>query len=227
MLWLLLLLPASSQAGNSNIVTERPENFVDVARKVSGVIMDMRYASSVNFVGTPIDGYNNATCLLTKDAASALQAVQQELADKKLTLKIFDCYRPQRAVDHFVRWAQHLNDTPTKPDHYPNVEKSQLFAQGYIAERSGHSRGSTLDLTLVGLGGKYAADELEMGTDYDYFDPASHTDSKLVDDQAQANRQLLKNAMEEQGFVSLPEEWWHFTLKNEPYPDTYFDFEVE
>lgn len=218
-------LALAGEKGSQN--NRHLDDFVDISHYVPGVIVDMRYASSVNFVGTPVDGYQRSTCLLTEPAAMALWEVQQQLAKEKLTLKVFDCYRPQRAVDHFVRWAENLQDTRTKKGHYPNVDKSQLFEKGYIAGRSGHSRGSTLDLTLVSLGGQYGVGELDMGTEFDFFDPLSHTDNPAVSELARKNRLLLKSVMEAHGFTNLPEEWWHYTLKDEPYPDTYFDFVVE
>lgn len=210
-----------------NETDARPEGFVDVVQFIPGVIADIRYASTFNFTGVTINGYEAPKCLLTREAATALKKVREVLAEENLTLKIFDCYRPQRAVDHFVAWAKVLTDTRMKARFYPNVDKSALFEKGYIAAQSGHSRGSTVDLTLVSLGGSTGVGELDMGTAYDFFDPLSHTDNPDVSDAARANRQRLKTAMEAQGFVNLPEEWWHYTLKDEPYPDRYFNFPVK
>jgi D-alanyl-D-alanine dipeptidase len=154
---------------------------------------------------------------------AALAAVQRDLAERGLALKTFDCYRPQRAVAHFVRWAQNLGDVRRKADFYPDVDKRDLFREGYIAERSGHSRGSTLDLTLVRRANGV---ELDMGSPFDFFSPKSWPSDKSVSAQARANRALLAEAMTRRGFKPYDKEWWHFTLANEPFPDTYFDFPV-
>ena len=205
--------------------SERPADIVEVGHFVPGVVLDIRYYSNYNFVGEPIAGYEAPKCLLTRRAAKALKTVQEAVAADGLALKIFDCYRPQRAVDHFVRWAEAPEKTEMKTDFYPGVAKSELFEKGYIAAKSGHSRASTVDLTLVSVGSE--GDELDMGSPYDFFDPVSHTDNSVVDAAARANRRYLKEVMESHGFENLPEEWWHYTLKDEPYPETYFDFPVE
>lgn len=183
----------------------------------------MRYAGARNFVGRPIAGYEANLCLLTEEAAAALALVQRDLAASGRGLKVFDCYRPARAVADFVAWARDLEDQATKTEYYPNVAKDQLFAQGYIAERSGHSRGSTLDVTLIDLA---TGAELDMGTAYDFFDPRSWPSDTSVSVEAQANRRALRDAMVARGFRPLREEWWHFTLEGEPHPQTYFDFPV-
>lgn len=200
-----------------------PFPFVDAETVVPGVATGMRYAAEANFVGTRVDGYDAAVCYLTPPAAKALSEVQDALAPFGLGLKLFDCYRPQRAVDHFVRWAEDLNDTKTKAAYYPDVPKSELFARGYIAARSGHSRGSTVDLTLIDL---KSGTELDMGTPFDFFSPRSWPTSRNVTAQQRANRMLLRSVMTRFGFRPLTEEWWHFTLESEPYPDTYFDLPV-
>jgi D-alanyl-D-alanine dipeptidase len=148
---------------------------------------------------------------------ATLQNVQSELQKEGFTLKVFDCYRPQRAVDHFVRWAKDLNDTKMKSTYYPNVDKKDLFKDGYIAAKSGHSRGSTLDLTIEGF---------DMGTPFDFFDPRSHTMTETVTQQQHKNRMTLKRVMERNGFKNYAEEWWHYTLKEEPFKETYFDFAI-
>jgi D-alanyl-D-alanine dipeptidase len=173
-------------------------------------------------VGAPIDGYERPVCLLTEPAAQALAAVQRDLRAAGLGLRVYDCYRPQRAVDHFLRWAADLGDQRTKATFYPRVAKQELIARGYIAERSGHSRGSTVDVTLVGADGA----PLEMGTPFDLFDERSHTDSQEVPDAARANRAKLRAAMERRGFRNLAVEWWHYTLEGEPYPERRFDTPV-
>lgn len=202
---------------------EMPEGFVYVAEVIPDVIQEIRYYSTYNFVGTRIDGYNEPQCILTKEAAIALKAVSDELIQEGYVLKLYDGYRPQRAVDHFVRWAENVDDTLMKPCFYPEVDKSLLFKQGYIFERSGHSRGSTIDLTLID---KVSGRELDMGGVFDYFGELSHPDYKNISGQQKANRQILRKAMLRHGFKPLDSEWWHFTLKNEPYPDTYFDFPI-
>lgn len=201
----------------------RPSGFVDLAAHVPGIAVEARYASSENFIGTPIEGYEQPVCLLTRQAADALAAVQADLAPRGLGLKVFDCYRPVRAVAHFVRWSRDPADQRNKAQYYPDVDKRDLFRLGYLASRSAHSRGSTVDLTLVTL-----ADgrELDMGTPYDFLSPRSAHSSAAVGVQERANRKLLAEAMSRRGFRSYAKEWWHFTLRNEPFPDTYFDFPV-
>ena len=183
----------------------------------------MRYAGSENFVGRPIAGYEAPVCLLARDAIAGLARVQERLAAFGLGLKVFDCYRPKRAVADFAAWARDPGDQKRKADYYPNVDKSRLFELGYIAERSGHSRGSTLDVTLVDA---RTGAELDMGGAYDLFDTRSWPSDQDVGSQARANRMLLQDVMVGEGFRPLKEEWWHFTLNQEPYPETYFDFAV-
>ncbi|MEM9707096.1 MAG: M15 family metallopeptidase, partial [Pseudomonadota bacterium] len=197
-----LLLIAAMLVANGAPSVAAPHNFVDITSVTDGAIMDIKYATADNFVGERIDGYEAAKCYLTPQTARALAAAQDKLETMKLRLRIFDCYRPQRAVDHFVRWAADLSDTKTKASYYPRVPKNELFEQGYIAEKSGHSRASTVDLTI---------DELDMGASFDYFDSLSHTASPDVPLQARANRMLLKAVMEEAGFKNYEAEWWHFT----------------
>jgi len=201
----------------------RAEGFVDAASVVSGLRVEMRYAGPHNFVGRPIDGYEAPVCLLTRQTAEALAAVQRELAGSGRGLKVFDCHRPARAVADFAAWARDPDDQRMKAEFYPNVDKTRLFELGYIAERSGHSRGSTLDLTIVDLA---SGVELDMGTTYDLFDPRSWPSDESVSAAARENRMLLQRVMMAHGFRPLREEWWHFTLEGEPFPDTYFDFPV-
>lgn len=198
--------------------------FVDAATVVPGLFVDMRYAGVNNFVGRKIDGYEAAHCLLTRQAATALAAVQRDLNAQKLGLKVFDCYRPARAVAHFVRWAKDIADIKQKPRFYPDVDKRDLFKDGYIAARSGHSRGSTVDLTVVHRDNRH---ELDMGTGFDLFSPRSWPASNAVTPAQHANRRLLAGAMIAHGFKPLQQEWWHFTLANEPFPATYFDVPVK
>ena len=213
---LLLAQPGQAQA-------PLPPGFLDAGAVVDGLVVDMRYFGDQNFVGERIDGYERARCVLSAPAARALAAVQHDLAARGLGLKVFDCYRPQRAVAHFVRWAQRIDDVKRKREFYPDVDKRDLFKEGYISERSGHSRGSTVDLTLVRRADKR---ELDMGSPFDFFSPKSWPSDTSVGAQAQANRALLAAAMTRGGFRPYDKEWWHFTLVDEPFPDTYFDFPV-
>ena len=202
---------------------ERPAAFVDAAAVVPGLILDVRYAGAHNFVGRPIEGYEAPRCLLTKPAAEALAHVARDLAAQGLVLKAFDCYRPARSVANFVHWAHNLNDTVGKREFYPEVDKRVLFREGYISNRSGHSRGSTVDLTLARADGI----ELDMGTPFDFFSPLSWPASAGVSALARENRAMFANAMRRRGFRPYPREWWHFTLAHEPFPNTYFDFPVK
>lgn len=228
-----------------------PADFVELRDIDPSIVQEMRYATPHNFTGAPVDGYLAPTCLLTRPTAEALARAQRDFLEQGYTLKVYDCYRPQRAVGEFVSWAADLADQRMKPEFYPRVDKSVLFADGYIAERSGHSRGSTLDVTLVALPLAGAApyipgqplmdcaapqairfpdNSLDMGTGYDCFDTLANTaDPRITGDQAK-NRLLLGEGLQRQGFVNYDKEWWHFTFKpadqGEPYPDTYFDFPV-
>jgi zinc D-Ala-D-Ala dipeptidase len=204
-------------------VDVRTDGFVDAAGIVPGLAVEMRYAGAHNFVGRPIAGYQAPVCLLTREAAVALAAAQAELSATGYGLKVFDCYRPTGAVADFAAWARDLNDQRMKEEFYPNVDKSRLFELGYIAERSGHSRGSTLDVTIVEIP---SGRELDMGTPYDLFDPRSWPSDENVSAEARSRRMMLQRVMAAHGFRPLREEWWHFTLEDEPYPETYFDFPV-
>jgi len=204
----------------------RSPRFVSLADVAPTVSLDIRYAGPDNFVGAPIEGYERPVCLLSEPAARALALVQRDLEEEGLGLRVFDCYRPRRAVAHFVRWARDLGDQRTKAAYYPRVEKAQLFADGYIAERSGHSRGSTVDLGLAARQRDGSLAEVDMGTPFDLFDPRSHTESEEVPPAARANRLRLRAALARRGFRNLPVEWWHYTLEGEPYPDLDFDVPV-
>lgn len=200
------------------------EGFVLLAEAVPDVIQEIRYYSTYNFVGERIDGYEEPCALLTKEAAEALKQVSDDMMAQGYRLKIYDAYRPQQAVDHFVRWAADTSDTRMKPYFYPEVDKSLLFVEGYIGTKSGHSRGSTVDLTLLDM---QTGKELDMGGTFDYFGERSHPDynGDLTQEQKN-NRRILREAMLKRGFRALDTEWWHFTLNNEPYPNTYFTFPV-
>ncbi len=202
-----------------------PEGFVYVETVVPDIHTELRYLSDENFLGRRVSGYLAPRCILTREAAEALKKVQDELKQFGMGLKIFDAYRPQCAVDHFVQWGKDLNDTKMRTKYYPDVQKKDLFKEGYIAEKSSHSRGSTVDLTIVCL--DEPSTELDMGTHFDFFGPEAWPDSPLVSPVHRAHRMLLHVLMNKYGFDSYPKEWWHFTLKNEPFPHTYFNFQVQ
>ena len=217
---MLMLAPSVlAQARDS----QRPDTFVDAANVSPGLLVEMRYTTPHNFVGVPIEGYDKPICYLTKPAAAALAEVVADLEPRGLTLKVYDCYRPQRAVAHFLRWASKIDDLKMRSEFYPQVDKSTLFRDGYIAALSGHSRGSTMDLTLAR---RSDGEPLDMGTPFDFFGRRSWPSDRRVSAEAQANRALLVQVMARRGFRPYDKEWWHFTLRHEPYPQTYFDFPV-
>lgn len=244
--WCLFLIynPGTAIGGATSI----PAEFTEIRAVLPDVLMDIRYYTAHNFVGTRVDGYKASKCYLTRQAAQALAGVQKELIASGLTLKIYDCYRPQKGVAHFVRWAAAIKDTKTKAEFYPKVDKRNLFKDGYIAEKSGHSRGSTIDLTIVTIPAtpqekyiphknlracylpweqRFRDNGIDMGAGFDCFDEKSHTLNKTIEPAPRLHRILLKALMEKYGFVNYDKEWWHYTLKGEPFPDTYFDFDIE
>ena len=198
-------------------------DFVLLSDYVPGIVQEIRYYSTYNFVGDRIDGYEEPVAILSKAAARALKGVANEANAMGYRLKIFDAYRPARAVRHFVFWGIEDLDLRMKPFFYPQLEKQVLFQRGYIAKESSHSRGSTVDLTLLDMG---TGKEVDMGSPFDLFDPISHPDCREVTDEQYDNRMLLQNLMARAGFEPIDCEWWHFTLKDEPFPETYFDFPV-
>ena len=198
-------------------------DFVLLSDYVPGIVQEIRYFSTYNFVGDRIDGYEEPVALLTREAARALKNVANEANVRGYRLKVFDAYRPARAVRHFVFWGIEDLDLRMKPFFYPNLEKQVLFHEGYIAKESSHSRGSTVDLTLLDMA---TGKEVDMGSPFDLFDPLSHPDNREVTDAQYDNRMLLQNLMVRAGFVPIDCEWWHFTLGDEPFPETYFDFPV-
>ena len=206
-----------------NDVTMDPSGFVLLADFVPHIIQEIRYYSTYNFIGERIDGYEEPCALLTREAARALRAVSGELFVQGYRLKVFDAYRPACAVRSFVLWGLEDQDIRMKPYFYPELDKTALFAEGYIAKRSSHCRGSTVDLTLLDM---KTGKEVDMGGPFDYFGELSHPGFRGVTDEQYANRMLLQRAMVRAGFAPYDCEWWHFTLKNEPYPDTYFEFPV-
>ncbi|MGD0634985.1 MAG: M15 family metallopeptidase [Beijerinckiaceae bacterium] len=200
-----------------------PPFFTDLAALIPGLITDIRYAGAGNFIGEPVDGYHAPRGLLTQEAAQALAGVQDDLAASGLGLKVFDGYRPVRAVQHFVRWAQDAGDIRGKAEFYPHLDKPDLFRLGFISADSAHCRGSTVDLTLVILA---TGDELPMGSAFDFFGPESCLDYSGLSPNERANRDRLHAAMAARGFEGFEQEWWHFTLRGEPYPATRFDFPI-
>lgn len=241
----LALVGAPTQAATSR--EKAPPEFVALRDVDPTVMQEIRYAGFHNFTGQPVPGYDQPECLLTRTAANAVHAAQQRLLREGYSLKVYDCYRPQRAVDHFFQWSQNPADQRMKAEFYPAVDKSQLFADGYIDRKSGHSRGSTVDLTMVKLpaapqppyvpgeplkpctapkGQRFPDNSVEAGTGFDCFDTLAHTDDPRVTGPARDNRQKLKSAMESAGMQNYPNEWWHFTAANEPFPNTYFNFPV-
>ena len=207
----------------SSDLTMNPSGFVLLADHVPSIIQEIRYYSTYNFIGERIDGYEEPCALLTKEAARALKSVSNEIIVQGYRLKVFDAYRPACAVKHFVLWGIEDQDIRMKPYFYPDLQKQELFEQGYIAKQSGHSRGSTVDLTLLDMN---TGKELDMGSPFDLFSKASHPDYRGITDEQYENRMILRRAMIRCGFKPIDCEWWHFTLENEPYPDTYFEFPV-
>jgi D-alanyl-D-alanine dipeptidase len=203
-----------------------PIGFVEISSIDPDIIIDLRYCESENFLGKPVDGYTHPKCWMTIEAATALAKVQKELRPFGMGLKIFDAYRPQSAVNHFVRWAKDPKDQVKKSSFYPEIKKDKLISEGYISARSGHSRGSTIDLTLV----RFQPDsdsppqEMDMGSPFDFFGMKSWTTYPDLTSTQRTNRLLLKTLMEQNGFIHYSKEWWHFRLRDEPFPDTYFNF---
>ena len=204
-------------------VTMNPSGFVLLADFVPGIVQEIRYYSTYNFIGERIDGYEEPCALLTIEAARALKLVSSEMMVQGYRLKVFDAYRPARAVRHFVLWGIEDTDVRMKPYFYPDLEKQDLFSKGYVSSRSSHSRGSTIDLTLLDM---KTGKELDMGSPFDLFSEISHPDNREVTEEQYENRMTLRHSMVRNGFKPITCEWWHFTLEDEPYPDTYFDFPV-
>lgn len=250
---LVAVMIAASAVLPTNLASGQPEagaptDFVSLQSVDPTIRHDIRYFTAHNFTGKPVDGYRAPLCILTRAAAEGLQRAQQQLMLQGYSLKVYDCYRPQRAVNAFIAWAEDLGDQRMKTEFYPHIDKSNLFRDGYIAEHSGHSRGSTMDLTLIKLpaapiqgylpdqplsectapvSARFPDDSIDMGTGFDCFDTLAHTaDPRIQGDQLK-NRLLLTDVLHAQGFVNYAYEWWHFTYQPEPYPDTYFDFPVE
>ena len=204
-------------------VTMDASDFVLLADYVPGIIQEIRYYSTYNFVGERVDGYEEPCAILTKEAARALKSVSNELNTQGYRLKIFDAYRPAVAVKHFVFWGIDDLDLRMKPFFYPELEKQELFAKGYIAKQSSHSRGSAVDLTLLDM---KTGREVDMGSPFDMFSEISHPDCRSITEEQYENRMHLQSVMVRNGFQPIDCEWWHFSLKDEPFPDTYFEFPV-
>lgn len=212
--------PLSAQ----NKFSSDKSDFVVLTDVVPDVILEIRYYSTYNFVGARVDGYEEPIALITKEAAAALKKVSDDVMKQGYRLKIYDVYRPQIAVDHFARWARNYSDTLTKHAFYPDKDKRVLFKEGYIAYHSGHTRGSTVDLTLVD---EKTGKDVDMGSPFDMLSDISHPSSPNVTEQQKKNRMMLRDMMVKGGFKPMSTEWWHFTLVNEPFPDTYFTFPVK
>ncbi|CAA0105780.1 D-alanyl-D-alanine dipeptidase [BD1-7 clade bacterium] len=204
--------------------TDLQSRFINVTDALKHVVIDVKYAGTDNFIGDPIDGYLASKVYLTPEAVNALESAETRALNAGYRLKIYDGYRPQRAVDHFIRWANDAADIRQQARFYPTLSKQALFENGYLFEHSSHSRGSTLDLTLVDS--QSPDNELDMGTEFDFFDETSHTHNALITAHHAKNRQLLVDIMAASGFINAPVEWWHFTLANEPFTDTYFNWDI-
>lgn len=200
-----------------------PEGFVYLKTIAPDIQLDLKYITTDNFVGAPVNGYEKKVCICTEEAANALVLVQKEVQAKGWSLIVFDAYRPQKAVQYFMEWAANINDTTTKAKFYPNVDKKDLFKLNYIASKSSHSRGSTFDVSILDQNGNL----LDMGTPFDYFGPESWPTYERLSTEQKTNRMYLQSVMTKNGFKPYNEEWWHFTLENEPFPNTYFDFNVK
>ena len=206
-----------------NDLTMDPGGFVLLADVVPHIVQEIRYYSTYNFIGERIDGYEEPCALCTQEAARALRTVSNEMFVRGYRLKVFDAYRPVSAVKQFILWGIEDQDVRMKPYFYPTLEKQGLFARGYIAKQSSHSRGSAIDLTLLDM---RTGKELDMGSPFDLFSEASHPDYRGVTEEQYENRMILRSAMLRNGFLPIDCEWWHFVLRDEPYPDTYFAFPV-
>ena len=240
----LVALTACGGTSSQMPESKMPDGFVRLSDVAPDIVQEIRYAGEHNFMGRPVTGYEAPQCLLTREAADALGRAQSAVKSRGYSLKVYDCFRPQRAVTDFVEWAKDPADDVTREEFYPRLDNDQLFPLGLIAEKSGHSRGSTVDVTLVPLGSgasatwqvgdpiadcaapvgmRFPDTSIDMGTGFDCFDPLAATDNTGITQEQRANRQVLVAVMEAAGFVNLPEEWWHYTLRDEPFPDTYFD----
>jgi D-alanyl-D-alanine dipeptidase len=209
-----------------NYALALPLDFIYLKDIDPTIIQDIKYYSSDNFIGRSIKGYDAPKCILTYKTALALSKLQTQLKRKKMGIKIYDCYRPSTAVDDFISWSRDIHDQQQKKSYYPLIDKADFFKLGYVANKSGHSRGSTVDLTLVRFKQYHSPIELNMGTHFDFMDMRSHPLNVKISSRVRRNRLLLRGLMINAGFNPIETEWWHFTLKNEPFPRTYFNFPV-
>lgn len=245
-----VFLSSFSLSALANVPSDEsmPKDFVYLKDIDPSILQDMRYAGYHNFVGHPLLGYEKARCILTRPAAEKLKAIQQQIKPLGYSLKVYDCYRPQKTVDFFIAWSQEINQQAMKVEFYPTVNKADVFKLGYVAEKSSHSRGSTMDLTVVKLPvqaqapyhsgqplvacyapyqQRYHDNSIDMGTGYDCFNDLSHPDNTNISLKSYLDRMFLRYWMMKYGFAGFETEWWHFTLKDEPYPDTYFNFDIK
>jgi len=206
------------------IMIDRPEDFVDISLEISGIVTDVKYFTGDNFVGEKIEGYNAPIILLTRRATTALGRVQKQLMEKGYGLKVYDGYRPKRAVEHFIRWINEDEDGKTNELYYPGMTRQEVFQGGFIVKESSHTRGSTVDLTVINL---ETGEEVDMGGFFDFFSEISYSDYDHLSIEQSKNRVQLRYLMRSEGFEPMQQEWWHFTLADEPYPQTYFDFPIE
>lgn len=225
--YLLVFCSFIANAQKKTLIKEQqklPENFSYLKDIAPTIQKELRYCADNNFLGASVNGYDESIVICTTKTAIALKKVQAELLKKELSLKIFDAYRPQTAVNHFVKWARVMNDTLMKEEYYPSINKRHLFKKGYISSKSGHSRGSTVDLTIIDL---KTGNELDMGSPFDFFGISSHISYQKLTKKQKQNRQLLQTVMRKYNFRPYSKEWWHFTLRNEPFPKTYFNFPIK
>lgn len=222
----LLLFAVPASTGPRDHGDTPPDGFVALREADPSIGQEIRYATDRNFTGEKVDGYLAAECVLTREAADALRRVQRGLRADSYSLLVYDCYRPQRAVDHFIRWAAGPEEAQTRAEYHPRVDKDELFAEGYLAARSSHSSGSTVDLTLTREEPGSPPEEVDMGTGFDFFDPRSHTAYEGLSPAQSKARRLLRTSMEAEGFVPFEEEWWHFSYQPDPFPDEFFDFPI-
>lgn len=216
----LLLFLLMISCNTSNV----PAGFSKIESIKPPIFLEIRYSGKDNFLGRTVKGYENPRNVLTNETIKALSIIQKTLLKKGFGLKLYDGYRPQKSVNDFIEWSKKISDTLTKQKYYPNEKKDSLLFKGYIAQKSGHSRGSTVDVTLIYIDSLNYGKELDMGSGWDFFGKESWTNYDSITELQKNNRNYLQTIMNQNGFRSYSKEWWHFTLSNEPYPNTYFDF---
>lgn len=206
------------------IISDDKTNFVNLKEIIPNIIVELRYFTDYNFIGKKVSGYENNIAYVTKECAQALKEVEEEVKKKDYTIKIYDAYRPNMATKHFLRWSKEKEDVKTKEIFYKDIDKKELFEKGYISKKSSHSRGSTVDLTLYS---QITKEDIDTGGGFDNFGPIAHFKYGGITHKQKLNRKYLREVMVKHGFIPLENEWWHFTLKNEPYPNTYFNFKIK